>query len=121
MADEPRLFDDYLDLLRELDEAGAEYVVVGAHALAAHGLPRATGDFDVFVRPSLENAQRVAQALRAFGATLEAHGVQVEDFATPGTVYQLGLPPRRIDLLPGSAASTSTRPGPAASPWTSRG
>ncbi|MGM0576090.1 MAG: hypothetical protein ACQEXJ_10215 [Myxococcota bacterium] len=97
--DEPTLFQDSMDLLRSLDDEGAEYIIVGAHALAAHGIPRATGDFDVLVRPSRDNAHRVVRALRAFGAPLEAHGVSVDDFVRPGTVYQLGLPPRRIDLL----------------------
>lgn len=99
MTDTPRLLEDSRDLLSALDEAGAEYVIVGAHALAAHGLPRATGDFDVLVRPTAENARRVVRALLAFGAPLHAHGVTEGDFGQPGTVYQLGLPPRRIDLL----------------------
>lgn len=99
MSDEPRLFEDPRDLLDALDDAGAEYVVVGAHALAAHGLPRATADFDVLVRPTPENARRIVRALTAFGAPLQAHGIGEEDFARGGTVYQLGLPPRRIDLL----------------------
>jgi hypothetical protein len=99
MTEEPRLFEDASDLLRALTDAGADYVVVGAHALAAHGLPRATADFDVLVRPSAENARRVVSALMSFGAPLQAHGVGPEDFERPGTVYQLGLPPRRIDLL----------------------
>jgi hypothetical protein len=72
---------------------------LGGDALAAHGAPRATGDLDLFVRPTAENAARVFRALVAFGAPLEAHGVAPADFATPGTVYQMGLPPRRIDVL----------------------
>jgi hypothetical protein len=99
MASEPRLFEDARDLLRLFFECGVEHLVVGAHALAAHGLPRATGDFDVLVRPAPDNAGRVFRALQLFGAPLEAHGVVPEDFAREGTVYQLGLPPRRIDLL----------------------
>lgn len=99
MADEPHLFDDVRDLLQVFADCGVEYLVVGAHALAAHGLPRATGDFDVFVRPAADNAARVFRALGLFGAPLEAHGVATEDFAQEGTVYQLGLPPRRIDVL----------------------
>jgi hypothetical protein len=95
----PVLHDDILDLLTEFDRAGVEFLVVGAHALAAHGIPRATADFDVLVRPTLQNAQRVVSALRSFGAPLHAHGVVAADFAVPGKVYQLGLPPRRIDLL----------------------
>jgi hypothetical protein len=99
MRDEPELLEDARDLLRELDAAGADYLVVGAHALAAHGIPRATGDFDILVRPSADNALRVLQALVAFGAPVDAHGVGVGELTTPGTVYQLGLPPRRIDIL----------------------
>jgi len=99
MSDRPRLFLDTRDLLDAFDAAAVEYVVVGAHALAAHGLPRATGDFDVLIRPSPENAARVMQALDELGAPTRAHGVVEEDFATAGAVYQIGLPPRRIDLL----------------------
>jgi hypothetical protein len=99
MSDGPALFEDAGDLLRSFAEAGVEYVVVGAHALAAHGLPRATADFDVLVRPSPDNARRVIAALQAFGAPLRTHGVDVHDFEQPGTVYQLGLPPLRIDVL----------------------
>lgn len=100
MADDPpRLFEDTRDLLIELDQAQVDFIVVGAHALAAHGLTRATADFDVFVRPSRENAERLYRALLAFGAPLGAHGVETDHFTLPGMVYQLGLPPRRIDIL----------------------
>ena len=95
----PAAHEDFLDLVEELDSEGCDYVIVGAHALAAHGLARATGDLDVFVRPTPENAQRVLRALVRFGAPVSAHGVGARDFETPGTVYQLGLPPRRIDIL----------------------
>ncbi len=90
---------DFLDVLRALVEAHAEFLIVGAHALAVHGVPRATGDLDIFVRPSTANAERVVAALHAFGAPLQAHGVLADDFSRPGVVYQIGLPPRRIDLL----------------------
>jgi hypothetical protein len=86
-------------LLRALARAGAEHVVVGAHALAVHGIPRATGDLDVLVRPSPDNAQRVVEALHEFGAPIAEHGVAASDFTAPDVVYQLGLPPRRIDLM----------------------
>lgn len=99
MAEAPELNDDFRDMLEALVMAKVEFLVVGAHALAAHGLPRATGDIDLLVRPTPENAARVIQALHAFGAPIDAHGLSVDDFATPGTVYQIGLPPRRIDLL----------------------
>lgn len=98
-SDTPQLFEDTRDLLLAFEEAGVAYLIVGAHALAAHGIPRATADFDVWVRPDEANAARVMQALLAFGAPVAAHSVRVEDFVRPGTVYQLGLPPRRIDVL----------------------
>lgn len=82
-----------------LQRASVEFILVGAHALAAHGIARATGDIDILVRPSPDNAVRVVQALVDFGAPIAAHGVGTLDFTVPGTVYQLGLPPRRIDLL----------------------
>lgn len=90
---------DFLDMLQELQDASVDYIIVGAHAMAVHGVPRATGDLDILVRPTLENAQRVMNALRAFGAPVDAHGLTVEDLSTEGTVYQIGLPPRRIDIM----------------------
>ena len=99
MAKRPELNEDFVDMLGCLQRAAVEFVVVGAHALAAHGIPRSTGDIDIFVRPSAENAGRVVQALIEFGAPVAAHQVGESDFSTAGTVYQIGLPPRRIDLL----------------------
>lgn len=99
MSGPAALNDDFLDLLIELDEAGAEYLIVGAHALAVHGVARATGDLDVFLRQSVENAARVLHALRLFGAPVDTHRLAADDLTRPGTVYQIGLPPRRIDLI----------------------
>jgi hypothetical protein len=93
------LNEDFVDLLRCFVSEHVEFVIVGAHALAAHGLPRATGDLDVLVRPSAENAARVLEALRRFGAPLSAHGVTRADFEVEKNVYQIGLPPSRIDIL----------------------
>jgi hypothetical protein len=99
VAERPEYNEDFMDLLSALQGAEVEYVIMGAHALAAHGVVRASGDLDVFVRPSETNAGRVILALQAFGAPLQAHGVSETDFSREGTVYQLGLPPRRIDML----------------------
>lgn len=90
---------DFRDLLAELLAAKVEFLVVGAWALACHGHPRATGDLDVLVRCSHDNATRVITALTAFGAPLRIHGVSASEFARPGFVYQVGVPPRRIDLM----------------------
>jgi hypothetical protein len=91
--------DDFLDLLDALLRAGAEFLVVGAHAMAVHGVPRATGDLDVWVRPDAPNADRVWKALAEFGAPAGALGVSREDLETRGIVVQIGLPPRRLDIL----------------------
>ena len=79
---------DFKDMLSALSEEGVEFLVVGAYALAAHGIPRATGDLDVWVRSSESNAERCFSALRRFGAPLGE-----------GTVFQIGVAPNRIDLL----------------------
>jgi hypothetical protein len=91
--------DDFVDIVSCLNAETADFVIVGAHALAVHGAPRATGDLDILVRTSAENAERVYRALVRFGAPIAAHGLRSEDFRTPGTVYQMGLPPHRIDVL----------------------
>jgi hypothetical protein len=88
---------DFRDLLAEFNAHGVEYIVVGGHALAAHGFVRATKDFDVWVRPSSANAPRVLAALTAFGAPL--HDLCEADLASPGTVFQIGVPPIRIDVI----------------------
>ena len=95
----PDVNEDFEDLIGALNTAGCEFLIVGAHALAMHGIPRATADLDVFVRPSSENALKVVKALEHFGAPLHAHGISADDLSKPGVVYQLGLPPRRIDIL----------------------
>lgn len=88
---------DLTDLLAALNAAGAEYLIVGAYAFALHGRPRATKDVDVFVGCDKDNAQRVWNALVAFGAPLEA--LSVEDLATPGTFFIMGRPPNQLDII----------------------
>ncbi len=91
------LNNDYKDMLSALNDAGAEFLVVGAYALAAYGNPRATGDIDIWVRPTAENAQRVCQAIVAFGALHRM--VSQDDFAAVDTVFQIGIAPNRIDII----------------------
>jgi len=91
------LNSNFKDMLKALNEAGADYLLVGAFAMAAHGCPRATGDIDIWVRPTAENAAKVWEALKRFGAPLSR--MNVSDFHTPDIVYQIGLPPQRIDIL----------------------
>ena len=72
-------------------------MLVGAYAVAAHGLPRATGDIDLWIECSAENAERVWRALGKFGAPLG--DLSKADLIKPGAVIQIGLTPRRIDIL----------------------
>jgi hypothetical protein len=88
---------DFRDMLSEFSAAGVEFLLVGAYAMAVHGVPRATGDLDLWVRCSDENAPRVLAALARFGAPVA--GLSAADFATPGVVFQIGLAPRRVDIL----------------------
>jgi len=90
---------DFVEMLSELSAAGAEFLVVGAHALAAHGCPRATGKLDIWVRADATNAPRVLEALKRFGAPL--FDLTLEDLSKPGTVFQIGTAPARIDILTG--------------------
>ena len=88
---------DFVDLLRAFVAADVRFLVVGAYALARYGRPRATGDLDVWVDATPENAERVVRALAAFGAPLQ--NVDKGDFSRPGVVFQMGVPPGRIDIL----------------------
>lgn len=93
------MVEDFHDFLTALIAQRARFLVVGAHALAAHGVPRATVDLDVWVDPVRENARRVWRALAEFGAPLESLGITEADFHRPEIVVQLGLPPYRVDIL----------------------
>jgi hypothetical protein len=88
---------DFVDLLRAFIAADVRFLIVGAYALAIHGRPRATGDLDLWIEPSAENARRVMRALAAFGAPVSE--VTEADFATAGVTYQIGVAPGRIDIL----------------------
>jgi hypothetical protein len=93
--------EDYRDFVASLLEAQARFLIVGAHALAAHGVPRATVDLDVWVDPTPDNVRRVWSALAAFGAPLDSLKVTESDLLVPDVVVQFGLPPNRIDVLTG--------------------
>jgi hypothetical protein len=88
---------DFVDLLRAFIAADVRFLVVGAYALAIHGKPRATGDLDLWIQPTQENAARVMSALAAFGAPMEQ--INESDFASSGVTYQIGVAPGRIDIL----------------------
>ena len=88
---------DFKDMLLALSDARIDFLLVGAYAVAAHGHPRATGELDLWVRPDAETAPKVYRVLADFGAPL--HDLTVDDLATPGMVFQIGVEPSRIDIL----------------------
>lgn len=88
---------DFVDLLRAFNDHNVRFLVVGAYALGVHGRPRATGDLDVWVDATPENAGRIMTALKHFGAPLGQ--VTEADFGRVGIVFQMGLAPLRIDVL----------------------
>ena len=88
---------DFSELLQTFNAQDVEYLVVGAHAVAAYGHIRATKDLDVWVRPNPENARRVISALTMFGAPLG--DLTETDLSRSGTIFQIGVPPLRIDLI----------------------
>ena len=88
---------DFRELLLAFNAQGVEYLVVGAHALAVYGHVRATKDLEVWVRADGTNAKRILRALSAFGAPLD--DLTTDDLSKTGTVFQIGVPPLRIDLI----------------------
>ena len=91
------LNSDYKDMLQVLLDNGVKFLLVGAYAMGVHGYPRATGDIDIWVEPSAENSERVYRSMASFGAPL--HEIDEATFATPGIVFQIGVAPRRIDII----------------------
>jgi predicted nucleotidyltransferase len=89
--------NDFRELLECFNDHGIEYVVIGAYALAFHGAVRATGDIDLLVKPSLENAERLLAALADFG--FPSLGLEPEELEVPDQVVQLGVPPVRVDIM----------------------
>ena len=88
---------DYKDMLRALSDEKVKFLLIGAYAMAAHGYPRATMDMDIWIMPSPENTVAVLRALSRFGAAL--HNLTAEDLQTDGLIFQIGVAPRRIDIL----------------------
>lgn len=93
------LNEDYKDLLHVFTDEKVKYLLVGAYALAAHGYPRATMDIDIWVKPDAENSAKVLRALERFGAPLDS--LSPHDLESDDTVFQIGVAPRRIDIITG--------------------
>lgn len=88
---------EWSEFIALLCAARVRFLIVGAHALAVHGRPRATGDLDVLVEPTPANAARLASALEQFGFAKLAR--QTTELATPDRMVTLGRPPLRIDVM----------------------
>jgi len=88
---------DFKELLEYLNSRNVEYLLVGAYAMAFHGVPRNTGDMHIWVGPGHKNAERLLMALDDFG--FGSLGLNVQDFIEPDRVIQLGIVPSRVDLL----------------------
>jgi len=95
------LNEDYKEMLQCLSDEGARFLLVGAYAMAFHGYPRATMDIDIWVMPSPGNAEAVLRALKRFGAPL--HRLTARDLQATDTIFQVGVAPRRIDIITGAS------------------
>lgn len=92
-----RLNPDFREMLLALSAEEAEFLVVGAYAVAAHGAPRATGDLDIWVATSGDNPERVFRALAQYGAPLA--NLNAEDLRSPDLIFQIGVTPLRVDII----------------------
>ena len=88
---------DFKDILSAFIAEKVEFLVVGGYAMAFHGYVRATGDIDLWIRVSDENAEKVWRALQTFGAPL--FDLNIKDLKIPGMVFQIGMVPSRIDII----------------------
>jgi len=91
------LNEDYREILRSLLSNKVKFLVVGAYAMGIHGYPRATGDFDIWIETSKENAKKTYKSLLEFGAPLK--DIPEMTFCKEGIIFQIGIAPRRIDII----------------------
>lgn len=91
------LNEDYKEILQILLNNEVKFLIVGAYAMGAYGYPRATGDFDIWVETSVENSKKIYKSLSEFGAPLS--DITDKTFVEKGIVFQIGIAPRRIDIL----------------------
>lgn len=99
------MLKDHAEIIAALNSHGVRYLVVGGHAVSIHAEPRGTKDLDVFIKADEANSKAVFAALAAYGAPLD--GITPEDFNDkPTTIFQIGIPPGRVDILQGIAGVT---------------
>ncbi|MFO8053098.1 MAG: hypothetical protein R6U54_03965 [Candidatus Omnitrophota bacterium] len=88
---------DYKEILQILLNNEVQFLIVGAYAMGAYGYPRATGDFDIWVKTSAENSKKIYKSLSDFGSPLK--DITENTFTEEGIVFQIGVAPRRIDII----------------------
>jgi hypothetical protein len=91
------LTKDFKEFVQLLVKHKVEYIIVGGYAVGIHGYPRYTGDLDIWLNPTEENAKKILTAVNEFG--FSSYNLKIEDFTKEGNIVQLGYPPIRIDLL----------------------
>ncbi len=93
----PDFEQDFFDMIESLESENCKFLIVGGYAMAFNGYIRATGDIDILVKPDKNNSRKVIRALKNFGAPIS--GLTASDFEKEGTIFQIGLPPVRIDII----------------------
>ena len=88
---------DYIDMLKCLNKAGVDYILVGGWAVNMYGYIRATVDLDVWILANADNAKKVYSAVAEFGAPVAE--MKPEDFAEYGMIFQIGVAPCRVDII----------------------
>ncbi len=91
------LNEDYKEMLQILLKNKVKFLIVGAYAMGAHGYPRATGDFDIWVEATVENSKKIYKSLSEFKAPM--FDIREETFVEKGIFFQIGVIPRRIDII----------------------
>jgi predicted nucleotidyltransferase len=97
--DPKRLTKDFKEFLQCLNAHGVEYLVIGGHAVAFYGYPRATADMDVWVAVNGGNAERLVAAIREFG--FDVSDLNANLFLEPNRIIRMGVSPNRIEIQTG--------------------
>ncbi len=92
-----KLTDDFREFLKFLEEEKVEFLIIGGFAVGFHGHPRTTGDMDIWIAMTAENAKRVVKALYRFG--FQQDEAKEDLFLEPGNVVRMGWPPMRIEIF----------------------
>lgn len=92
-----RLPQDFRNFLKLLNYHKVEYLLIGGFAVGYHGYPRATGDMDIWISTSFENAEKMVKVLKEFGFNVP--GLNTDMFVKKRQVIRMGMPPIRVEVL----------------------